>query len=67
MSYAIKRNDVAGDLYFTFKVGRDFGSPLGGWTTEAQKALQFAREHDAQSMLDVVLPYNAPFCDVVEL
>lgn len=50
--------------FYSVDVGRQFGS-FHGWTLERDKALQFAREKDAQTFLDIFLPQLAANCQVV--
>jgi hypothetical protein len=59
--------DMGIPSYFSMTVGRDLGSPLGGWVNEPEKALQFARTKDAQAFLDKMLSFAAPFSEVAEV
>ena len=67
MSFVIVRTDVGVSTMFSIAAGRDFASPIGGWVSDPAQALQFARKSDAESFLEKLMHYAAPFCDVREL
>ena len=62
MTTVIKRVDMGIPQYFSLKTGYDQGSPLGGWISNKDAALQFARPTDAQAFMDKLLSFAAPFC-----
>ena len=64
MATVIKRVDMGIPQYFSLKTGCDQGSPLGGWISNKDAALQFARTTDAQTFMDKMLSFAAPFCDL---
>lgn len=49
--------------FYSARVGRDYGTPHG-WTQQAEEAMQFARERDAQAFIDTFLMHQAPFCQI---
>lgn len=63
--HIIERSGDAVPSYFSRKIGRDFGQPNGGWTSERDKATVFESENEAQELLDHGLAHVAPFCKVV--
>lgn len=54
-------------LYFTVKVGRDFGAGQGGWSPDLKLALQFARAADATSFAASYLKEVAPWCKAIPM
>lgn len=64
MAHLIKRTDLGMPQYFSLSVGREYASPMGGWTMEPDMALQFARDKDAKQFVETLLPQVAPFCEV---
>lgn len=55
--HLIEMNDGAQPAYFSARVGRDQGSPGGGWTSDKGKALAFARSIDALNFIRTFLPH----------
>lgn len=51
--FLIQRNDGGQPVYFCPKIGKKFGSPMGGWTPDKHEALSFERELDATHYTDV--------------
>ncbi|MGH7195006.1 MAG: hypothetical protein ACREJM_15950 [Candidatus Saccharimonadales bacterium] len=62
--HVIERSGDALPSYFSAKIGRDFGSPMGGWTGDINAA-SVLTEEAANAMLDGPLGSVAPFCKVV--
>lgn len=46
----IERTDHAPPVYFSRQVGRDIGSPVGGWTPERAKATRLTKA-EAKALL----------------
>lgn len=46
-----QRGDVF-PTWFSISEGRHNGSPLGGWTNDPDKALQFRRDADAKQFME---------------
>lgn len=63
--YVIEMTGSAQTQYLSEKIGRDFGSPYGGWTTDIEKATVYAKHADAQVLFDTAMIGVAPFCKVV--
>ena len=51
-------------MYWCSQIGRDFGSPAGGWTEERAKATVLEQDV-AEEMLRTSLLMLAPYCLVV--
>ena len=62
--YVVQMIDAGMPAWFSCKVGRDFGSPGGGWSQDPSEALKFHSEHDAKEFIITFLRHQAPFCDV---
>ena len=60
----IELTNSAQPQFFCEKIGRDYGSPTGGWTQERDKATVMP-EARAQALMDGALHSVAPFCRVV--
>ena len=60
--FVLKRTDDGLPVFFTLKVGHDFGAGQGGWSTEQRKALRFGRASDAKAFAEAYLKSLAPFC-----
>lgn len=52
-------------MFYSQKVGRDYGSPSGGWTAERDQATRM-EEADAEALLEGAQAMVAPFCRVVD-
>lgn len=50
--------------FFSEKIGRDFGSPVGGWTIHRDQATVM-NEARANALLEGALHTVAPYCRVV--
>jgi hypothetical protein len=61
----IELSDSARPMYYSQKIGRDYGSPTGGWTEERDKATAM-EEADAEALLAGPHAMVAPFCKVVD-
>lgn len=62
--FVIERSDSAPPSYFSAQLGRDFGSPSGGWTSDRAQATNLCRT-EADELLETSLLSMAPFCKVV--
>ena len=62
--HVIERLDSAPPLFFSRKIGRDFGQPNGGWTGERDLATVMTIQ-EADQLLESGLANDAPFCKVV--
>lgn len=62
--HIIERSGDALPVYFSEKIGRDFGSPNGGWTGERDQATAYTEEQ-AHALLVGALQHVAPNCKVV--
>lgn len=60
----IERIDGAQALFFSRKVGRDFGQPTGGWSTDRSVATRMP-PGEADDLLEGVLAPMATSCKVV--
>lgn len=60
--YLVEMRDEALPSYFAPKVGQQFGAGGGGWSTDKNQALAFARAEDAQVFIDVYLKGVAASC-----
>lgn len=60
----IELTNAAQPMFFSEKVGRDYGSPAGGWTEHRSEATRMP-EQRAQHLLDGALANVAPYCRVV--
>jgi len=60
----IEQGISAGVTYLSEKLGRDFGSPLGGWTAHREEATHFSREK-AEHLLAGPLAHVSPNCRLV--
>lgn len=54
-------------VYFSERLGRDVGSPYGGWVRELRDASLFDTEIEAGRYLERQLQYQAPDCRVRRL
>lgn len=61
--FLIERIDGAAPSYLSEKIGRDFGSPLGGWTADRASATPYSSEK-AEQLLAGPLAHIAPHCKV---
>lgn len=52
-------------MYFSEKLGRDFGQPTGGWTAERDQATVMT-EQKATQLVEGPLALSGQFCKVVE-
>lgn len=50
--------------FFSEKIGRDYGSPVGGWTIHREQATVMD-EAKANTLLEGALHTVAPYCRVV--
>jgi hypothetical protein len=50
--------------YLSEKIGRDYGHPYGGWTSDIEQATVYEKEA-AEKLLSGPMAYMAPFCKVV--
>jgi hypothetical protein len=64
--HIIKRTDGGLPLFFSLKIGMDYGSPSGGWTDDASVATQMTK-YEANKRLETSLQSLAPFCKVEPL
>lgn len=64
IGHVIARVDEGQPVYFSEKIGRDFGQPSGGWTTDKDKATVMTKA-EAEGRLEKGLAPLAPFCKVV--
>jgi len=65
MSYfLLTRNDDGFPTFYSCKVGRELGSPVGGWSDDKKKALRFSRAEDAQDFMEMYLPHSAAYASV---
>ncbi|AIY40178.1 hypothetical protein LT85_1020 [Collimonas arenae] len=62
--HIIERLESGLPVYFSVKIGRDFGQPAGGWTDDRTVATVY-KESDALNLLSNGLASLAPFCKVV--
>jgi hypothetical protein len=60
----IELTNSARPMFYSDKLGRDWGSPSGGWVEEREKATVM-EEYKAQDLLYTALVHVAPFCRVV--
>jgi hypothetical protein len=65
VGHLIERSGDALPAYLSVKVGRDYGSPYGGWVTEKDRATVYDTTEEAQRIIDGPLTHIAPFCRVV--
>jgi hypothetical protein len=65
-AHVIQRTDTPSPIYFSEKIGRDFGQPSGGWTDDVKLATQMTQEQ-ADHRLETGLASMAPHCKVVAL
>lgn len=63
--HVIERSGDALPSYLSEKIGRDFGTPYGGWTDDKDQATVYDTPEKAQSLIDGTLGHVAPFCRVV--
>jgi hypothetical protein len=63
----IERTDEVPPMFFSLKVGRDYASPSGGWTSDRLAATVFNTADTANAFIERQLAPQAPFCKVVEL
>jgi hypothetical protein len=63
--HIIERSGDATPSYFSRKIGRDFGQPHGGWTSEREQATIFETTQETDELLESALAHVAPFCRVV--
>lgn len=61
--FLIERIDSAG-LFFSEKLGRDWGNPAGGWSPDRAQATRFATHEDANDRVNL-LGHMAPQVRVV--
>lgn len=64
LGHIIERSGDAQPTYLSEKIGRDFGSPYGGWTTDREQATVYVMQ-DALELMERPLANMAPFCKVV--
>lgn len=65
MSVRITRLENAQTLYFSTKVGADYGAPQGGWTQDAALATAFESVTLAQEFIDIRIPHEyRPTCRI---
>ena len=62
--HIIERIDNGQPLFYSTTVGRNFGQPYGGWTSERDDATALTKDQ-AEQMLGAGLSNVAPFCKVV--
>lgn len=62
--HVIERTDEGLQCFFSEKIGRDFGSPTGGWTQDRKEATVMTITK-AESLLTHGLQHVAPYCKVV--
>jgi tetrahydromethanopterin S-methyltransferase subunit G len=62
--HVIEMTGSAQTQYLSEKIGRDFGSPYGGWTTDIEKATLYTKA-EGDTLLECVMHGVAPFCKVV--
>lgn len=63
--FLIERDGDALPSFLSEKIGRDFGSPFGGWTNDPEQATHYT-ESRAREILLGPLSHVAPFCKVVK-
>jgi len=64
-AYVIEMSGSAVPQYLSEKIGRNFGSPYGGWTADINEATEYEKEA-AEALFDKALVHVAPFCKVIE-
>lgn len=63
MRFVIQRTEEGVTTYFSASAGRNLGAGgQGGWISEHDKALSFARLRDTEEFIEVYLPHVGPFC-----
>ena len=65
VGYLIERSGDVLPAYLSEKVGRDYGSPFGGWVNEKERATVYETVDFAQSLIDGPLNHVGPHCRVV--
>jgi hypothetical protein len=60
----IERTNSAQPMYFSEKIGRDYGNPGGGWTEHRDQATVMDAAK-AQRLMETALVQMAPYCQVV--
>ena len=62
--YGISRMEGPSKLWFSQKLGRDYGCPTGGWSPDLADASKFNDESAAADYMKKMLPHDEPFCKV---
>jgi hypothetical protein len=65
--HVIEMTGSAQPQYLSEKIGRNFGSPYGGWTPDINEATVYETAAEAEALFDKALVGVAPFCKVVTL
>jgi hypothetical protein len=63
--HVIEMTGSAQPQYLSEQIGRNFGSPYGGWTADINEATVYGSEDEARALFDKALVGVAPFCKVV--
>lgn len=63
--HVIEMTGGAQSQYLSEQIGRNFGSPYGGWTTDIEQATVYATAEEAEALFENALSGLAPFCKVV--
>jgi hypothetical protein len=63
--HVIEMTGSAQTQYLSEKIGRNFGSPYGGWTTDINEATVYETAEQACALFEKPLAGVAPFCKVV--
>ncbi len=61
--FIIGRTDTV-PMYWSGKLGRQFGAPQGAWGPDPNEATRFSSEHDAQERIDR-MGVMAPVCEIL--
>lgn len=52
------------NTFFSCGIGRNYGSPQGGWTSIESHGLRFARHGDARDFVTTFLRHQEPFTKI---
>ena len=66
MPWIITRTDTGKTEAFTLRGPREYGSAAGAWKQGEEKALQFARQVDAESFVETYLAHAAMLIETTE-
>lgn len=64
--FVIEMSGSAQPQYLSEKIGRNFGSPYGGWSADINEATVYPTRETAEALFDNALVHCAPFCKVIE-